>query len=263
MKRTSLLMLIATTTLSGNTAALAEDKTAKIYPNPVRESVKEVAPALQGYSLAWVHEDLWTRPELSRRDRSLITIAALIARNDTTELPMYTNIALDNGVSPAEISETITHLAFYAGRPNAYSAAAAIQPVFKARGIKSEELPGKNAKLLPLDAEAERAREESVNNEYGTVAPGVVKYTTESLFRELWLRPALAPRDRSLITVVTLVTTGNVGPVPYHLNRAMDNGLKQEQASEVLTHLAFYIGWPNTFAAMPFFKKTFESRHTR
>ncbi|TGN40781.1 carboxymuconolactone decarboxylase family protein [Klebsiella oxytoca] len=262
MNRTSLLMLIATTTFSGTSTATTEEKTSKIYPSPARESVMEVAPALQAYSLAWVHEDLWARPELSRRDRSLITIAALIARNDTTELGMFTEIALDNGVTPAEISETITHLAFYAGRPNAYSAAVAIQPVFKKRGIKSAELPGKDVNLLPLDAVAERAREESVNKEYGSVAPGVIKYTTESLFRELWLRPALAPRDRSLITVVTLVTTGNVGPVPYHLNRAMDNGLTQEQASEILTQLAFYIGWPNTFAAMPLFKKTFESRHT-
>lgn len=263
MNKSSLLMLIATTTLSGNISAMEEDKTSKIYANPARESVAAVAPALQAYSLAWVHEDLWNRPELSRRDRSLITLAALIARNNTTELPMYTEIALDNGISPAEISEMITHLAFYAGRPNAYSAAAAIQPVFKKRGIKAEDLPGRDVNLLPLDAEVERAREASVNKEYGSVAPGVIKYTTESLFRELWLRPALAPRDRSLITVVTLVATGNVGPVPYHLNRAMDNGLTQEQASEILTHLAFYTGWPNTFAAMPLFKKTFESRNVR
>ncbi|EEZ0186554.1 carboxymuconolactone decarboxylase family protein [Escherichia coli] len=263
MNKSSLLMLIATTTLSGNISAMEEDKTSKIYANPARESVAEVAPALQAYSQAFIHNDLWNRTELSRRDRSLITMAALIARNDTTELPMYTEIALDNGVSPAQISEMITHLAFYAGQPNAYSAAVAIRPVFKKRGVRSEDLPGKDVNLLPLNAEVERAREADVNKEYGSVAPGVIKYTTEALFRELWLRPALAPRDRSLITVVTLVTTGNVGPVPYHLNRAMDNGLEQEQASEILTQLAFYIGWPNTFAAMPYFKKAFDARNLR
>ena len=59
------------------------------------------------------------------------------------------------------------------------------------------------------------------------------------------LRPDLAPRDRSLVTVSALIASGQVAQIPYHLNRAMDNGLTREQAGEVLTHLAFYVGWPN------------------
>lgn len=70
-------------------------------------------------------------------------------------------------------------------------------------------------------------------------------------FRDLWLRPDLAPRDRSLVTVSALIASGQVAQIPYHLNRAMDNGLTQEQAGEVLTHLAFYVGWPNVFSALP------------
>ena len=80
------------------------------------------------------------------------------------------------------------------------------------------------------------------------------------LFRDLWLRPGLAPRDRSLVTVSALVATGQIAQIPYHLNRAMDNGLTQDQASEALTQLAFYAGWPNVFSAMPVFKEVFTSR---
>ena len=80
------------------------------------------------------------------------------------------------------------------------------------------------------------------------------------LFRDLWLRPALAPRDRSLVTVSALVAAGQVAQIPYHLNRAMDNGLTKAQASEVLTQLAFYAGWPNVFSALPVAKDVFAKR---
>ncbi|MFZ1895953.1 MAG: carboxymuconolactone decarboxylase family protein, partial [Rhodoplanes sp.] len=79
-------------------------------------------------------------------------------------------------------------------------------------------------------------------------------------FRDLWLRPDLAPRDRSLVTVSALIASGQVAQMPYHLNRAMDNGLTQAQAAAVITHLAFYVGWPNAFSALPVAKEVFEKR---
>jgi len=87
-----------------------------------------------------------------------------------------------------------------------------------------------------------------------------VQYTTDLLFRNLWLRPGLTPRDRSLVTVSALIASGQAAQIPYHLNRAMDNGLTGAQASEVLTHLAFYAGWPNVFSALPVAKGVFETR---
>ena len=92
------------------------------------------------------------------------------------------------------------------------------------------------------------------------VAPGLVEYTTDYLFRDLWLRPDLAPRDRSLVTVAALVASGQTAQITFHLNRAMDNGLTQEQAGEVITHLAFYAGWPNAMSALPVAKEVFAKR---
>jgi 4-carboxymuconolactone decarboxylase len=71
-----------------------------------------------------------------------------------------------------------------------------------------------------------------------------------------------APRDRSLVTVSALIASGRVEQIPYHLNRAMDNGLTKAQASEVLTHLAFYAGRPNVFSAIPVVRGVFEKRPT-
>ncbi len=94
----------------------------------------------------------------------------------------------------------------------------------------------------------------------GSVAPGVVQYTSDPLFHDLWLRPALAPRDRSLVTVSALIASGQVAQITYHLNRAMDNGLTKSEASEMLTQLLFYAGWPNVFSAIPVAKEVFEKR---
>jgi 4-carboxymuconolactone decarboxylase len=88
----------------------------------------------------------------------------------------------------------------------------------------------------------------------------LVQNTTDLLFRDLWLRPALAPRDRSLVTVSALIANGQTAQIPFHLNRAMDNGLTQGQASEVLTHIAFYAGWPCAMSALPVAKDVFEHR---
>lgn len=220
----------------------------------------QVAPALDEYTNGPVRNDLWKRPDLSLRDRNIVTLAALIARNHTIELPYYLTAALDSGVKPSEISEIITHLAFYSGWGNAASAVSVTKEVFTARKIGAHHLPPASPHLLPLDKDAEKKRAAIVGEQFGKVAPGLVQYTTELLFNDLWLRPDLAPRDRSLVTVSALIAAGQVAQITFHLNRAMDNGLTQAQAAEVITHLAFYVGWPNAMSALPVAKEVFEKR---
>src|SRR4051812_15190764 len=172
------------------------------------EDVRAVAPALEGYAQKFVHGDLWKRPGLTPRDRGIVTVAALIARNQTVELPFYLGLALDNGVKPAEISEIITHLAFYTGWANAMNAIPAARDVFKSRNVGADQLPSASGPQLPLDEAAEAQRATRVGQQFGQITPSLVQYTTDVLFRDLWLRPGLAPRDRSLVTVSALVATG-------------------------------------------------------
>lgn len=225
-----------------------------------RESVQRVAPALDSYTYKHLLGEVWKRPGLNMRDRSVITLAALISRDQTVDIPFYVGLALDNGVKPSEISEIITHLAFYAGWSNAVSATVAAKDVFEKRKIGPDQLAAVHPKLLPLDEKAEADRAARVDSQYGKTFPGVVQNTTDFLFKDLWLRPGLAPRDRSLVTVTALVATGQVEQIPYHLNRAMANGLTKEQAAESFAHLAFYVGWPKIFSAMPVAKDVFDKR---
>src|SRR5437870_2814297 len=86
------------------------------------------------------------------------------------------------------------------------------------------------ARQVNEPAEADRARR--VGEQFGRVFPGVVQYTTDVLFRDLWLRPGLAPRDRSLITVTSLIASGQIAQLAGHLNIGMNNGLTQTEIAE-------------------------------
>jgi 4-carboxymuconolactone decarboxylase len=224
------------------------------------EQVQSVAPALERYTQERLYGEIWKRPGLTRRDRSLVTIAALIARGTAPALTYYANQALENGVTPREISETIVHLAYYSGWSNAMSAIAPVSEVISQRHIQPDQLPAAVPDPLPLNEVLEAHRAKNVADQFGPVAPALVEYTTEYLFRDLWLRPDLAPRDRSLVTVAALIAAGQVAQITFHLNRAMDNGLTQGEAAEAITHLAFYAGWPNAMSALPIAKDIFAKR---
>jgi 4-carboxymuconolactone decarboxylase len=128
-----------------------------LSPALTSEDVRAVSPALDRYTKGALMGDLWKRPDLSPRDRSIVTVAVLIARNQTIEMPYHFNLALDNGVRPGEISEIITHLAFYSGWANAMSAVAAAKDVFGKRSIGSDQLPPASGELLPIDDAADWA----------------------------------------------------------------------------------------------------------
>jgi 4-carboxymuconolactone decarboxylase len=205
------------------------------------EDVRAVAPALEAYTQSRLLDDVWKRPGLAPRDRSIVTLAALIARNQTIEMPFYLSLALDNGVKPREIAEIITHLAFYSGWGNAMSAISVARDVFAMRHVGVDQLPAVSVTLLPLNEAAEAERSKTVQEQFGSPFPGMVQYTTDVLFRDLWLRPDLAPRDRSLVAVSALIANGQTAQLTPHINRAMDNGLTEAEAAEAITHLAFGI----------------------
>jgi len=96
---------------------------AKAPPSAKRDRIKGFVPALVDYTNDVVYGDLWERPGLSKRDRSLVTLAALIATYRPEQLESHLTRAIGNGVTREEITEVITHLAFYAGWPAAMSAA--------------------------------------------------------------------------------------------------------------------------------------------
>ncbi len=98
-----------------------------------RTAMQEVAPQLAEITANVLFGDVWERPGLSKRDRSMITVATLIALYRTGQIPGHINRALDNGVTKEEIGEIITHVAFYAGVPTAANAARLVKEVYDER----------------------------------------------------------------------------------------------------------------------------------
>jgi 4-carboxymuconolactone decarboxylase len=84
----------------------------------------------------------------------------------------------------------------------------------------------------------------------GDFAPKLVELTDDVLFGDVWERPQLSKRDRSLITCAALVATGKTEQMNFHFPRAIENGVTQEELVELITHLAFYAGWPNAMSAV-------------
>ena len=91
----------------------------------------------------------------------------------------------------------------------------------------------------------------------GDFAPKLVELTDEVLFGDVWERPQLSKRDRSLITCAALVATGKTEQMDFHFPRALENGVTQEELVEAITHLAFYVGWPNAMSAITRAKELF------
>lgn len=94
----------------------------------------------------------------------------------------------------------------------------------------------------------------------GDVAPKLAELTDEVLFGDVWARHGLSRRDRSLITVATLAAMGRTDQLRSHLGLALDNGLTREELAEVVTHLAFYAGWPAGMTAATVLKGVLDER---
>jgi 4-carboxymuconolactone decarboxylase len=93
----------------------------------------------------------------------------------------------------------------------------------------------------------------------GDFAPKLVSLTDDVLFGDIWARPELSPRDRSLITVAALIAGGNTEQLRGHLEKARQNGLSEAELKGVIIHLAFYAGWPRAMSAVQVAKQAFDS----
>jgi 4-carboxymuconolactone decarboxylase len=93
---------------------------------------------------------------------------------------------------------------------------------------------------------------------FGDVAPHLAELTDKVLFGDVWTNPALSPRERSLVTLASLISLYRVNELPFHLKKALENGVTREEIIGVITHLAFYAGWPSAMTALKIARQVFE-----
>ena len=103
-------------------------------------------------------------------------------------------------------------------------------------------------------------KQSAVRQSLGGIAPKLVELTEDVLFGDVWERPQLSKRDRSFATVAALIATGKTEQMDFHVPNAIKNGVTQEELVELVTHLAFYVGWPNAMSAVNRVKALFEKK---
>lgn len=101
------------------------------------------------------------------------------------------------------------------------------------------------------------AQKPASKSPFADIAPALGDYTQNVLFGDVWKRPGLSPRDRSLVTVSCLVAGYRVNELPFHLKRALENGVTKDELIETITHLAFYAGWPCAATAVAIARRVF------
>ena len=203
----------------------------------------EVAKVLYG--------DIWERPGLSRRHRSMITIAVLQAL-ELEELRWHIDFAFENGLTQDEISEIILHTTFYAGWPTGVSASRVAADVFRQRGLPV----GQSAATWqpPSDSVVTYT-----SGAYAAV-PKLGELRNSLLYGDIWERPHLSKRERSMLTVAVSQAT-YVNELRGNMRLALDEyGVTQEEITEIILHVAFYSGWPGAVNAGGQAAELFEER---
>ncbi|MFP3948318.1 MAG: carboxymuconolactone decarboxylase family protein [Longimicrobiales bacterium] len=209
------------------------------------------SPYLGQIRNTYLYGNLWERPQLSPRDRSLVTMAVNQSLYATDELRIHINRGLDNGVTQEEIAELVAHVLWYAGFPTGVNASRVAAEVFEERGLP---IPSPSSpRTPPSDPEPE--------------FPGALQATpyltallNDVLYAETWERSELSPRDRSLITIAANTALYRTDELNSHIRRGLDNGLTQEQISEIIHHVTWYAGFPAGVNASRVAEEIFEAR---
>src|SRR5450830_1811623 len=183
------LLASAFATLCFSAMVDADQGMSRPDPKPSPD-VLEATPQLYNYTTELLFGEVWKREELAPRDRSLITLAALVSSGQSAQLSGHIKLGLDNGVKPSEISALITHLAFYSGWPNAMSAAIVARQIFTEWQIPADQITSPAKEPLTLEPVAEAKRRALVEANVSAVAPGLAHYTNDVLFADLWRQVA-------------------------------------------------------------------------
>lgn len=209
------------------------------------EGVHQAAPAFGWYTDHVLFHRIWSPPNLSRRDRSIVTVSALATGGHNAQLGGHWNRALDHGLMPNEAIELVTHLAFQAGWPNAMSALGVAREVFEQRGISFNsisQVTGSSFDINCILPEPIRAMEQTFRKDPFTTA--LAERLEELVERDVWSRSGLEPRERSISTIEVVVASGNTAQLISEARRGLDSGPTLAELCEIILHLGYYVGLP-------------------
>ncbi|MGF1598705.1 MAG: carboxymuconolactone decarboxylase family protein [Acidimicrobiales bacterium] len=195
--------------------------------------------------------DIWTRPGLSRRDRSLVVITILATLNQLNQLRSHVRGGINHGLTRTEIEEVFVQLAGYAGFPRAIDAMTTAHELLAELEGVDKLPPSPPAERKDDDRRSADARQVmdrlSENQPPGGVGVDMGSFTGAAgrfAFGELWARDQLSLRDRSLVVCATLTTQDKPTELRFHLQGARNNGVTDVELEELMVTVIGYVGFP-------------------
>ncbi|MCP3993127.1 MAG: hypothetical protein GY724_28955 [Actinomycetia bacterium] len=215
--------------------------------------------------------DMWSRPQLSRRDRSLLIISTLATQARDEELVVHTEIGIRHGLTRGEIEEVLPHIAAYAGFPAAMAASRHIDEGLR-RAEGTEQLSPRTGATPKSDAErdadAAATRASVRGHEPRHPAEDLAEMTArlgdlgEVAYRwaygEIWARSEMSRRDRSIVVISILTSLGVDRALAIHVQGGLNHGLSRTEIEEIITHLGLYAGIPKAIEAMIVAREIFD-----
>jgi len=241
-----------------------------VEPERVAASFVRRQGTLGGFAFDVVG-DMWNRPQLVRRDRSLLVISALGAQGRDEELVSHTRIGLLHGLTRIEIEEVLLHLAAYAGFPAAMAASRHVDDALRqAEGVerlservaadrKSDDERDRDAAVVLSSITGGRSSGDPVADLAALTERlgGVGEVAYRWAFGEIWSRPELSKRDRSIVVISILVNLSMEHELAIHVRAGLNHGLSQVEIEEIVTHLSLYAGIPRAVEAMRVAREVF------
>ncbi len=220
--------------------------------------------ALGSFAVDYVMGDLWSRPQLAPRDRSLVVIAVLAAMGSVEELGAHVEIGLNHGLTREEIDEVVLQVAAYAGYPMAMAATRVVDRTFsRIDGV--ERQPARS----PAESKGDDQRRADAVDVLRTLTAGRASTDPQQAlsdivaglgdvgllafdwaFGEVWSRPQLSRRDRSLVVVAILTWLGKDQELAFHIPGALNHGLSRDEVGEVMVQMCVYGGFPRAVEGM-------------
>jgi len=222
--------------------------------------------ALGTFASSAVMGDLWARPQLSRRDRSLVVVSVLMAQARDEELELHVANALNHGMTRTEIDELLLHVAAYAGFPAAMSS---VRHVDNAYNKIDGNPPGTRREREGAEHVDDAVRDERAADVRRTLTAGraapdpatdmanmigllgdVGALAFRFAFGEVWSRPQLGRRDRSLCVIAILAALGQSHELGVHVPGGLNHGLSRTEIEEVMVQMCLYAGFPRAVDGM-------------
>ncbi len=225
--------------------------------------IGELGP-LGSYVVDHVFGSVWSRPGLARRDRSLIVVAMLVALGGQfRQLAVHTKGALNNGMTADEIREIAIHLCGYAGFPRAIEAMRVINKTIKdemgddappmIEAEQKEDAQRRADGIEIFDRLTKSPGGPDVDERVDALEDGLGALGHAAIywgFGELWTRPQLSQRDRSMLILSVLAATGRTEQLQFHVPGALNNGISAAEMEEIVLMVSVYAGFPVAASAI-------------